>query len=370
MLVLLNALQAGNRSGTGVYTARLVQHLPGLAQDIDIAVIWPRHIPRPRFDYPVRQAFLPRDGRSGLRRILYDQIGIRRECRRLRANLVHYPANVGNLFETPRAVLTVHDLSFLRNPAWFRWERAMYYRHAVKRSVRSAERIIADSYATAVDLQDMLGVPRDRIDVIPLGVDDAFQPVSPDEVAAVRHKYGLPPSFFLYYGTLEPRKNLPRLIEAWSAIAGECPQDLVIAGREGWQVGSIRKAAEGSAYASRIHFVGFIPREELPALIGTAHAFVWPSLWEGFGLPPLEAMACGVPVLTSNVSSMPEVMGDAALLVDPADVKTLATGMGRLAADDTLRVELKAKGLARAAQFTWERTAERTLAVYRKVLDM
>jgi len=233
-----------------------------------------------------------------------------------------------------------------------------------------ATRIITDSQATAADLHGMLGIPQDRIDVIPLGVDEAYRPVSPQDAAAVRSKYSLPESYFLYLGTLEPRKNLVRLIEAWSRIADACPHDLVIAGREGWKMRHIRRAVAASSQPSRIHRPGFIAHGDLPAMIGAAAAFVWPSLCEGFGLPPLEAMACGVPVLTSNISSLPEVVGDAALLVNPHHVEAIAEGMLQLAEDVPLRNALKARGLERAAGFTWRRTAEATIKTYRAVLSM
>lgn len=374
MLVLLNGLQAGNQSGTGRYTVELVRWLPRLADDVEVAVYWPESVAPP----PSAKAatFVMRPHRGTVRRILSSQFAMKKERRRLKADIVHYPANIGNFTPMAQTVLTIHDLSFLRDPAWFTFSRGLYNRLAVARSARLASRIIADSQATAEDLIEFLRVDQSRIDVIPLGVDEAYRPVpnetqaevKADVKAEVRKKYGLPESFFLFVGTLEPRKNITRIIQAWSTIADNCEYDLVIAGREGWKVESIRKAAAQSVQTARIHFTGFIEQDDLPALLATAHAFVWPSLWEGFGLPPLEAMACGVPVLTSNRSSLPEVVGDGALTVDPLSVEAIAEGMMRIAKEDGLRSELRAKGLARAAQFTWKRTAELTLDTYRKVL--
>ena len=370
MLVLLNGLQAGNLSGTGRYTTELVRRLPGLSEEFDFAIVWPRHVPRPEIAKGAREAFLSFRAGNALKRLYLDQVGLRTQQKRLLANVVHYPANVGNLFGIHNMVVTVHDLSFLHNPAWFRPGRAAYYRFAVGRSVQISSRVIADSQATAADLRELLGVEDDRIDVIPLGVGEKFHPVDEERRQAARAQYRLPERFFLYVGALEPRKNLCRVIEAWNRIASECPCDLVLAGRRAWKVGPIDKAASESSFADRIHFPGFISDEDLPAVLSAAHAFVWPSLCEGFGLPPLEAMACGTPVLTSRTSSLPEVVGDAAVVVDPHNVEEIASGMLELAGNGALRGTLRAKGLARAADFTWKLTAEKTIQTYRKVLSV
>jgi len=362
MKILLNGLQAGNRSGTGRYVTELARRLPGLSAETDVTVLWPRHVPPPA---GIEAACVLADGRATFRRLWHDQLGLRRLRRRLGAAVVHFPANIGPLLAMDGAVLTIHDLSFLRERSWYRSNRAAYYAHAVRRSARLAARVIADSHATASDVADLLGVPQDRIDVIPLGVGEAFHPAAAEQQAGVRERYGLPERFFLFVGTLEPRKNLVRLIDAYSRAAPSCGEDLVIAGRDGWKVAPIRAAAAASAHAQRIHFPGFVADEDLPALLSAARAFVWPSLYEGFGLPPLEAMACGTPVVTSNTSSLPEVVGDAALQVDPDDVDTLADALLTAATDAAPRDDLIEKGRRRAAQFTWERTAQLTLDTYR-----
>ncbi len=368
MLVLLNGLQAGNLSGTGRYTTELARRLPGLAEDVQCVIVWPRHIPEPHLVSSLHDAVRRLDARRSLKRIYCDQWGIRGVRRRIKADVVHYPANIGSLLPMRNVILTVHDLSFLRNPAWFRSDRAAYYRRAVGHSARLAARVIADSHATAADVCELLRIPVDHVDVIPLGVGETFRVASQEQRATVRAWYKLPETFFLYVGTIEPRKNLMSVIEAWNRIAAKCPQDLVIAGRDGWKVKPVRTAAALSPYASRIHFPGFVAHEDLPALLSAADVFVWPSLCEGFGLPPLESMACGTPVVTSNVSSLPEVVGDAALQVDPSNTEALADAMLNAATDTTLRASLKERGVARAATFTWERTARLTLDSYRAVL--
>lgn len=368
MRVLLNGLQAGNLSGTGRYTTELARHLAGLSEDAQCAVLWPGHVSEPHGLGGERCVFHPAPTQRFLSRLYYDQWGIRSVRTRIRADLIHYPANIGSLLPMRNTVLTVHDLCFLHDAAWFRPDRAAYYRWTIGRSVRTAERIIADSQATAADLSNLLGVSAKRIDVIPLGVGEEFRPISGESCATVRAWYKLPERFFLYVGTIEPRKNLVRLIEAWERIAGKCSADLVIAGRNGWRYGPIKEAAAASPHAARIHFPGFIAHEDLPTLLSSAETFVWPSLCEGFGLPPLEAMACGTPVVTSNVSSLPEVVGDAAIQVDPADVYALSEAMLKVAEDSAVREDLIARGAARAAEFTWERTARLTLDSYRKAM--
>jgi glycosyltransferase involved in cell wall biosynthesis len=365
MRVLINGLQAGNLSGTGRYTTELARRLPGLFDDVEVAVIWPRHVPAPHVVSGRQESLLARDAAHALKRVYRDQIGLRIERARLQADVVHYPANIGPLARMRSTVLTVHDLSFLRRPDWFRADRAAYYRFTVGRSARSASRIIADSQSTAADLREFLGISSDRIDVIPLGVGEEFQSAGAESQDAMRGWHRLPERFFLYVGTLEPRKNLIRLIEAFSRVAPSCPHDLVLAGREGWKVKPIRAAAAASPYAKRIHFPGFIAQEDLPAVLSAAQVFVWPSLYEGFGLPPLEAMACGTPVVTSNASSLPEVVGEAAIQTDPTDVDQIAGAMLDAATDETLRAALKEEGRRRAAMFTWEETARKTTAVYR-----
>ncbi|MCX5759605.1 MAG: glycosyltransferase family 1 protein, partial [Candidatus Hydrogenedentes bacterium] len=347
--VVLNALQAGNRSGTGRYAAELARRLPGRADDIEVRVLWPKHVPLPPASIP--DAFELVDARNPFMRVYADQFHARAYARRFNADLIHYPANIGPLLPADAGlatVLTIHDLTYFRHPEWYRRNRAADYRLATRLSVRRARTLIADSQATADDCRAFLGVSEDSVAVIPLGVGDEFHPADAEQQAAVRAWYHLPERFILYVGTLEPRKNLVRLIHAWERIADACPYDLVLAGRDGWKVKPIRAAVAGSLCAKRIHFPGFVANDDLPALISAARVFAWPSLYEGFGLPPLEAMACGTPVVTSNRSSLPEVVADAALQVDPEDVAALAAALLETATDDSLRARLIPDGQARA----------------------
>ena len=364
MHVLINALQAGNHSGTGRYATELIRGMAALDDAFRLTIAWPEGLPRPVEDERMTFRHFPTDT---ARRLFFDQALIRKLYCQSGADLIHYPANIGSLLPLRNTVLTIHDVSFLRHPGWFRRSRAFYYRTAVKRSLRTAAGLIADSQSTAEDLLALGGAREAQLTVAPLGVGEDFKPVQEPRQAQIRRDYDLPDRFFLYLGTMEPRKNIHRIIDAWSRIALDHPHDLVIAGRHGWKLDSLYSALEHSPLSGRIHFLGYIMDEDLPALLSTAFAFVWPSLFEGFGLPPLEAMACGTPVITSNNSSLPEVVGDAALTVNPKEVEAIAQAMRDLIENEKQYVSLREKGLRRAADFTWKRTAELTLDAYRRV---
>jgi len=367
MRVLVNALQANNRSGTGVYVVQLAQRLPKLAGPGETILAWPKDFPVPRGGRQSNAQFIERGFAGPAARLRYDQWGIRSDIGALRADVVHYPANVGSVFSLRNMVVTIHDMTFFLHPEWYRYERAQYYRWAVARSVRNAARIIAVSQATANDIVEILKIPSDRIEVVNQGADERFAPATEIEHAAARAKYDLPERYVLYYGTIEPRKNLERLIQAWSSIADKIDRHLVIAGRTGWKTQPITDCADRSPHRARIHFPGFIEDDDLPAVIGAADVIALPSLYEGFGNAIQEGMACGVPVLTSNNSSMPEVAGGAAVLVDPLDVESIADGLRRLLGDSALRADCIAQGTVRAKQLSWTKTAEGALRVYRQV---
>src|SRR2546425_145083 len=232
-----------------------------------------------------------------------------------------------------------------------------------------ARAVIADSNASKGEIVGWLRVPPERITVVPLGVDPVFRPLAPEDpwAANFRRRHELPRDFVLAVGSIEPRKNLPRVLEALRRVRGQPggpTPTLVHAGPEGWHPEEVAGAVQQLGLADAVRFLGYVPVEDLRALYSLARVFVYPSLWEGFGMPVLEAMACGCPVVTSNVSSMPEVAGEAAVLVDPTSVEDIARGLAAVWNDDGLRCGLVALGLARARQFTWPRAARETIAVY------
>ncbi len=267
-------------------------------------------------------------------------------------------------------VLTVHDLIFRQTPEHHKQLNRWYLSWTMPLFCRRADHIIAVSETTRRDLMSAYQLPPEKISVIYEAADPRFSVQPPDIQAQARAAYGLPEKYLLYLGTLEPRKNLERLLAAWAPLyqSGDCPP-LVIAGKRGWLSEGFFSALEASPAREGVLLTGYIPDEDLPALYAAATAFIWPSLYEGFGLPPLEAMACGSPVICSNASSMPEVVADAALLFDPENVDELRECLRTVVRDDALRGDMRERGLARAATFSWSRTAHETLRVYKGLLQ-
>jgi glycosyltransferase involved in cell wall biosynthesis len=257
----------------------------------------------------------------------------------------------------PYAV-TAHDLSFVRYPEFFSAKQRLW--HAAIRPARllkQAARIIAVSEHTKLDLMETYGLPDERIEIIYPAAGPEYRPASDQAIAEVRAKYRLPERFFLYLGTIEPRKNIDGLIAAFEQQPIET--DLVIAGGRGWLWrGVFRRAARSSA-RRRIRFLDYVAEEDKPALYSSALALTYPSFYEGFGMPPLEAMACGLPVIASHASSLGEVVGQAGLLVDPHDLNELAETMRAVAEQPALRTRLRQRGLTQAKQFTWEESGAR-----------
>jgi len=302
------------------------------------------------------------------------QWAVPRILARLRADLYHSPYYLMPYRVGRPTVLTVYDLIPLLLPRQSTWRARLLFRWALTLALRTARQVITISWSTANDLKRYLRVPAGQVSVIPGAPDPTFYPRPPAEVAAVRRKYGLPAPFVLYVGSNKPHKNLPRLIEAWSLLTPHVSHftfhasrfTLVIAGVWDPRYPEPRLLAERLGLEN-VRWLGPVPEADLPALYSAATLFVFPSLYEGFGLPVLEAMACGVPVIGSNTSSLPEVTGDAALLVDPADVGALAAAITDLLENESRREEMRGRGLQQAARFSWDRTAAMTLEMYREV---
>ena len=291
--------------------------------------------------------------------------------------MLHALAFVTPLLSPCPSVVTIYDLSFLLYPESFKRSKRFYLGLFTRLSARRARRIIAISESTKRDVVRLLGVPPEKVEVVYCGIDDAFRPLPPQswgergEVAAFRSKRGLPERFILFVGTIEPRKNVARLIEAFANLQTCKPAHLklVIGGAKGWFYEDVFARVEELGLEGEVMFPGYIPVSELPLWYNAAELFVYPSLYEGFGLPPLEAMACGTPVVTANTSSLPEVVGDAGLTVDPLDVEGLAEAMRRVLDDEALRQEMRKRGLQRAKGFSWTKTAQETVQVYRRAME-
>jgi len=272
-------------------------------------------------------------------------------------------------------VLTIHDLTTRRFPDMHVAENAALHATKERFARDRADRIIADSEATRRDIVRELNIPPEKISVVYAAADTRFRPHTPEETQTTLERYSLTHNrYILSVGTLEPRKNHVRLIEAYAMLrARYTPAEhlppLIIAGGNGWKYDAILAAPEQTGVAGFVRFLGRVPDDDLPALIAGSRVFVYPSLYEGFGLPPLEALACGVPVVVSHAASLPEVVGDAGLYCDPYDAHDIARQIAALLEDNDLSLRLRCAGVERARQFSWERTARETLAVYAQARD-
>jgi len=304
-------------------------------------------------------------------------------------DLFHATDHLLPYFRRIKSVFTLHDLIFLFHPETHKPLNRWFLTLMMPRFLRAADAVIAVSECTKRDVIRFYGIPEEKITVIYEGVNPRFRPASPETIAAVRARYNLPEHFILYVGTIEPRKNLTALLEAFhhllatrslrpapcdllpatcSLLPAPCDLRLVIVGKKGWLYEGFFRRLRELGLEDRVIFTGYVPDEDLPAIYSAADLFVFPSLYEGFGLPVLEAMACGTPVVCSNTSSLPEVAGDAALLVDPADVRALAGAMERALRDEGKWREMRERGLQQAARFSWDEAAAMSLKVYQDVL--
>jgi glycosyltransferase involved in cell wall biosynthesis len=261
-------------------------------------------------------------------------------------------------------------MTFFLFPHLHTRSKRLFFPFAIRSSVRQADALVAISESTRQDTIRLLGVSRQKIFTTQLGVNSEFCVIN-DQVllAGVREKYNLPEAFILYVGLVEPRKNVPSLINAYKSLVDQGTNfNLVIVGRFGWMFQEVFKQTEELGLEDRVLFTGYIPQEDLPIVYNLASLFVYPTWYEGFGFPALEAMACGTPVVTTRVSSLPEIVGDAGVLVPSGDRQALAAAMAEVLSDSTQYEQLRTKGLQRAAYFTWERTARETVKVYQHVL--
>lgn len=284
-----------------------------------------------------------------------------------RCDSVLYPSFIMHAQRHGARVATIHDLMPITHPEYFSPQHRADFQRIVPRLVRQADALIAVSEYTKSMLVEKLGVAAQRVRVVHHGVSSAFCPAEPDRIKALRRQYGLPRPYVLFVGTAEPRKNLPRLVKAIAHLRTRFQHDvdLVIAGKAAWGSSELRTCIDDERLHRNVHLLGHARFEELPVLYSGALAAVQPSIVEGFGMPILEAMACGTPVVAANASSLPEVCGGAALLFDPHNVEELALLLNRLIEESALRSEFARRGKIRAAQFTWAKSARETLAVLR-----
>ncbi|GAB4477482.1 MAG: glycosyltransferase family 1 protein [Anaerolineae bacterium] len=288
-----------------------------------------------------------------------------------RLDLLHSPDYIPPYSTGFRQVISVHDLTFLRYPQYMTAESLAYYAGHIHDAVRRADHILTDTEAIRTEIIDLLSVPPERVTAIPLGVHARFRPLDQEAIRGTLSRFSLTPGYILFVGTIEPRKNISGLLRAYARLRADLPDlpPLVLAGSRGWLYKDIFRTHDDLGLAGDTRWLHEFTAEDLPALYNGAAVFCLPSFYEGFGFPPLEAMACGVPVVVSNCSSLPEVVGEAGVLIDPNDVDSIADGLRRVLLDGEAAANLRERGLKRAALFQWSRTAGETLAIYRQVLE-
>jgi glycosyltransferase involved in cell wall biosynthesis len=340
------------RTGIGRYTDRLLRAMRSL---------------EPRHDYRPMQ--WGRDPVMRLdRRLRWQQLGLPRRAQAAGVDVLHVTGFDAPGWKPCPVVLTVHDLIgalFPQNlPAAARW----YWSKWLPFTVRFADAIIADSQATKTDILRLLPETSVDVHVIYLGVDEDFKPQPQHRIEAVREAHDLAEDYFLFVGTLEPRKGIDTLIDAFARVAGPAFPDLVLVGKRGWHWKPMLRQIEDYQLQGRVHVLDYVREEDLPGLYSGAIALTLPSRYEGFGLPVLEAMACGTPVVCTNAASLPEVAGDAAVLVPPNEPDALADALDALVRDRSMAQDLAARGQAHAQRFRWEETARQTLHVYKSLL--
>jgi alpha-1,3-rhamnosyl/mannosyltransferase len=358
--------------GIGRYTLSLARALAALDRRHTLVLLHNPDLPNTRYDLaPLLSGPNVELVATAARPFsLAEQVQVPRLVRRLRLDVLHFPYYIKPYWRLPcPTVLTVYDLIGRRYPGVLSWQGRRLFALAMRLAVRSSQRIVTISSASRDDIAYYYGIPRDQITVTPLATDERFSPQSPEEIWRVRRRYGLPTRYVLYLGSNKPHKNLERLVRAWERFVQDRGDQyalphLVIAGHYDPRYPEARRLVETRGLRKTVHFVPDVVEADVPGLYSGADVFVFPSYYEGFGLPPLEAMACGVPVLCAHASSLPEVVGDAALTFDPHNPIELAAELRRLLDTPALRQYFRVRGIERARAFSWHQTARATLDVY------
>ncbi len=358
--------------GAGNYIIELIRALHASDHQFELVIFTQRH-GRALIDVPARPGFqwvsLP--DLSPARRLVWEQTAFPNLLREHGIDLLHSLHYTRPLRVNCRSVVTFHDMTFFLFPHLHTRSKRIFFPWMIRYSAKTADALIADSESTRQDAIHILGLDPKKIRTVPLGVRPEFAP-NQDQVlkSAVRARYNLPDHFLLFVGLIEPRKNLPLLLRSYRRVIQQNnPIPLVLVGRKGWMYEQVLDMIANWGLKEQILMTGYVPPDDLPIVYNLADIFIYPSLYEGFGLPPLEALACGTPVITTAVSSMPEHVGQAGLLVPPDDEDALTQAIIRLLNDQELKSRLSILGPQQAAQFTWTRTARETLQVYEKVLQ-
>jgi glycosyltransferase involved in cell wall biosynthesis len=365
--IAIDASTISTQGGPRSYVLGLVDALLRIDCENDYLVFYndKRHLGR----FPqAREMVLP--GKSPLARLVREHILIPLACRRERIDILHCPKSAIPYFTPCPVVVTLHDLIPLHHPETEKLAARLYWGLQIPIAAKRSSFIITDSEHARQEIIADFRVAPEKIKAIMLGFDPSMlKPRDPGAGASLREKYGLPGEYILYVGTIQPRKNLGTLIEAFSRLKSQArfTGKLVIVGRKGWLYDKLFARIEELHLGKEVVFTGFVPDEDLPYIYDGARLFVYLSLFEGFGLPPLEAMACGVPVITSDTTSLPEVVGNAGITIPPTDVAAVTEALGRVLGNTLLAAHMRENGLTRARQFSWEKAAAETLGIYRRM---
>lgn len=359
------------RAGAGVYTYHLTRALAEALPDGDALLVFDRHGAFADLACGTRVAVRAVALTGRVRRALWEQSALPLALRQARVDVFHSPHHTMPVARLGwRTVVTVHDVTFRLLPRRYTPARRLYMHAATALAARLADAVIVPTRAVAADFLRLYGGPPGRVFVVPEAAPPGMRPIKDRTLLdEARRRLRLPERFVLSVGTLEPGKNRATLLRAVVQLRRwGLPHALVIAGQRGWGDTTPERLAAVLGVSDRVRYLGYVAEADLPLLYNLAEAFVFPSWREGFGLPPLEAMACGTPVVASDRPAMPEVLGDAALYAPPEDARSIAAALTRVLTDAALREELRHRGLAQAARYSWARTARETLAVYRRVL--
>ncbi len=355
--------------GIGRYTYNLVWSLAEVAPKDSFLVLHNPKMPNSRHDLTALASYpnveLIRVELSTF--CLGEQWRLPPVVRRLGLDLFHSPYYIKPYLLPCPSVVTIYDLIPRLYPQYIPLWARIVFEMAIRVATATARLLISVSQSAKEDLVRLLGLPPSKVWVTPLGVDERFNPVNEKAIFNLRQKHDLPKGYILYLGINKPHKNLVRLVEAFAKV--KTGRKLVLAGKEDPRYREVHEVVKRLSLQHRVVFLGQVPEDDLPALYSGAALFVFPSLYEGFGLPLLEAMACGVPVVCSSTSSLPEIVGRAAVMVAPLDISQLARALERVLGDGELRAYMREEGLKQAARFSWERTAKETLAAYHQVLS-
>ncbi len=353
------------QAGISQYTLRLLDELARIAPDDEFVVFQSRKdgqplVTQPNFvRYPL---WTPPHHRL-------EQWLLPLELAGVDLDVLHSPDFIPPFRRNCKSVITIHDLNFLLYPHFLTPQSASYYGQ-IDQAVRKCDQIIAVSESTKRDIVRLTGAPENKITVVYEAAHPMFRPFDdPAQVAGVKERLGIPRDYILFVSTIEPRKNVPTLLMAFKRLLDsyKLPVNLVLAGEKGWLFKEVFALVEKLDLNGRVQFLGRVSPEDLLGLYNAAQMLVHPAFYEGFGLPPLEAMACGTPVVVSNTSALPEIVGDAALLVDPTDADGMAVAMWRVLSDEGLQRQMREKGLRRARRFSWKKAALETLNIYHRL---